>query len=1040
MTEDEEQTYDGRDSPEIPSPGTDRILLRRPSKMKLGNMLFHLYCETRESETLDETISTATQEVSAVPQDDPNLASWLDDLVNMFLCRHEETEGLDDLENAISNAKRAEPISTMANHDPERLPWLDDLGHMLFRRYVRTGDVDDLNVAISTTKEAKPTPTSTGNDHNRASWLNGFGVMLFSRYKLTGNTDDLEAALSNMSLAVSLTPQNDPGLLGLLNNTGTICSSLYEETGNLSYLETAVSYAEQAVSATPKNDPDLTKRLHNLGLRLLRRYERIGSLDDLNSAISMVEQAVSVTPEGHYERPSYLNSLGGLLLNRYDRTGNRSNLEAAILHTAQAVSITPNDHPDISMWKNSLGDRLFRRYQRTGGMHDLEAALLNTTQAISNTPESNPHLATCLNSRGNMLSSQYEETRNMDDLKAAISSMRKAVQITPKGHSNRARLLSNLGLFSFRQYEKTNDMDILDDALRTAKSAVDETPKNHPDLAKYLGNLGDVLFCRYEQTGNIEDRDSALNLFEESTKCPTAIPVVRVQAARRAIRILSDLSMWGRACELAQDAVKLLPSVCDRSLDRQDQHHAVLQTAGLASDACSLFVRTGRVSQALQQVEFGRGLILGYLIDNPSQPIDDVVEPRARDYLIHERTEAHRQLEDCLDRIRRHRGHERFLLEPTLDELLQCATEGPIIIVNVTSISSDAITVSSSGCKAINLPEITPSQVSVLAGAFGMSRSKDGYGETHVRDIKSEKDVTAKYSVGFLSWLWRVCVRPIFTELDIAPSAEPPRMWWIGTGVASSFPFHAAGLYSDRSREDTLSLTVPSYTPTIKSLVYARSCAARDSEKHGKASVLVVAMPETPGQNPLSGVIKESMAIQQALGDVFKVEYLEKPSAKEVMDRMRQSDIVHFACHGSSDRANPLDSHLLLQTTTLEGPSLDKLTVQAISEKRTLEKARIAYLSACSTAEVKDGQLVDEALHIVSAFQVAGFGHVIGSLWSADDETCIQVAKLFYEYLAQDGRRNATNRVIAEALRYATQEVRTGRDPILWAQYIHSGA
>uniref|UniRef100_L2G9W7 TPR domain-containing protein n=1 Tax=Colletotrichum fructicola (strain Nara gc5) TaxID=1213859 RepID=L2G9W7_COLFN len=952
----------------------------------------------------------------------------------------------------------------MANHDPERLPWLDDVGHMLFRRYVRTGDVDDLNVAITTTKEAQPTPTLTGNDHNRASWLNGFGGMLFSRYKLTGNTDDLEAALSNMSLAVSLTPQNDPGLLGLLNNTGTICSSLYEETGNLSYLETAVSYAEQAVSATPKNDPDLTKRLHNLGLRLLRRYERIGSLYDLNSAISMVEQAVSVIPEGHYERPSYLNSLGGLLLNRFDRTGNRGNLEAAILHTAQAVSITPSDHPDISMWKNSLGDRLFRRYQRTGGMHDLEAALLNTKQAISNTPESNPHLATCPNSRGNMLSSQYEKTRNMDDLKAAISSMRKAVQITPKGHSNRARLLSNLGLFLFRQYEKTNDMDILDDALRTAKSAVDETPKNHPDLAKYLSNLGDVLFCSYEQTGNIEDRDSALNLFEESTKCPTAVPVVRVQAARRAIRILLELPMWERACELAQDAVKLLPSVCDRSLDRQDQQHAVLQTAGLASDACSLFVRTGRVSQALQQVEFGRGLILGYLIDNrsdasalkkdhpdlaneferlqllASQPIDDVVEPRARDHLIHGRTEAHRQLEDCLDRIRRHRGHERFLLEPTLDELFQCATEGPIIIVNVTSISSDAIIVSSSGCKAINLPEITPSQVSVLAGAFGMSRSKDGYGEKHVRDIKSERDVTAKYSIGFLSWLWRVCVRPIFTELDIAPSAEPPRMWWIGTGVASSFPFHAAGLYSEGSREHTLSLIVPSYTPTIKSLVYARSCAARDSDKHAKASVLVVAMPETPGQNPLSGVIKESMAIQQALVDVFKVEYLEKPSAKEVMDRMRQADIVHFACHGSSDRANPSDSHLLLQTTTLEGPSLDKLTVQEISEKRTLEEARIAYLSACSTAEVKDGQFADEALHIVSAFQVAGFGHAIGSLWSADDETCIQVAKLFYEYLAQDGRRNATNRVIAEALRYATQKVRTGRDPILWVPYIHSGA
>jgi CHAT domain-containing protein len=53
--------------------------------------------------------------------------------------------------------------------------------------------------------------------------------------------------------------------------------------------------------------------------------------------------------------------------------------------------------------------------------------------------------------------------------------------------------------------------------------------------------------------------------------------------------------------------------------------------------------------------------------------------------------------------------------------------------------------------------------------------------------------------------------------------------------------------------------------------------------------------------------------------------------------------------------------------------------VHDVSELK-LERVRIAYLSACSTAENKAARLRDEVIHIVSGFQVAGFAHVIGYL------------------------------------------------------------
>jgi CHAT domain-containing protein len=39
--------------------------------------------------------------------------------------------------------------------------------------------------------------------------------------------------------------------------------------------------------------------------------------------------------------------------------------------------------------------------------------------------------------------------------------------------------------------------------------------------------------------------------------------------------------------------------------------------------------------------------------------------------------------------------------------------------------------------------------------------------------------------------------------------------------------------------------------------------------------------------------------------------------------------------------------------------------------------------------------------HVVSGFQVAGFPHVVGCLWPAGDEECVEVARLFYSSVLQ---------------------------------------
>jgi CHAT domain-containing protein len=203
-------------------------------------------------------------------------------------------------------------------------------------------------------------------------------------------------------------------------------------------------------------------------------------------------------------------------------------------------------------------------------------------------------------------------------------------------------------------------------------------------------------------------------------------------------------------------------------------------------------------------------------------------------------------------------------------------------------------------------------------------------------------------------------------------------------------------------------------------------------------------MPSTPGQPDLLGARRESQEIIKTAAESLTVEELEQPSTEEVLGKLRDhSGIVHFACHGYSDPSDPSQSHLLLQKRSEGGLVVDKLSVTDLLDTRAQGQTWIAYLSACSTANIKDEALADESLHITSGFLIAGFAHVIGSLWSADDDVCIRMATHFYTSLITKRATNTDiNRVVAQAVHDALLQIRReyAHDPSMWALYIHVGA
>ena len=202
--------------------------------------------------------------------------------------------------------------------------------------------------------------------------------------------------------------------------------------------------------------------------------------------------------------------------------------------------------------------------------------------------------------------------------------------------------------------------------------------------------------------------------------------------------------------------------------------------------------------------------------------------------------------------------------------------------------------------------------------------------------------------------------------------------------------------------------------------------------------MLIATMPTTPGESSLSGIIAEAEGIKHSLRDFCAVRTLERPTAERVLEVLPGYGIAHFTCHGVST-INLADSHLLLlkQSTSHEGittESVDELRVKDIAALK-LPAARLAYLSACSTAQSTSSKLADEVTHIVSSFHISGFVHVIGTLWPSQDVACQKMAVEFYSSLSK------TDDV---AVSYRTAIMRLMKEkpsqPMYWAPFIHFGA
>jgi hypothetical protein len=126
-----------------------------------------------------------------------------------------------------------------------------------------------------------------------------------------------------------------------------------------------------------------------------------------------------------------------------------------------------------------------------------------------------------------------------------------------------------------------------------------------------------------------------------------------------------------------------------------------------------------------------------------------------------------KRFDEVLQEIRSLDGFGNFLQGPSKPEILSLASEGSIVLFNVSVIGSDAIIITHFGIRSIQLLSLTEEALEEHAKCLSLidvqNLSKYSKSSTYVNEI--------------LEWLWDVAVNPILIELGFTQTPEEGESW-----------------------------------------------------------------------------------------------------------------------------------------------------------------------------------------------------------------------------------------------------------------------
>ncbi|KAI3318869.1 hypothetical protein HD806DRAFT_526048 [Xylariaceae sp. AK1471] len=574
-----------------------------------------------------------------------------------------------------------------------------------------------------------------------------------------------------------------------------------------------------------------------------------------------------------------------------------------------------------------------------------------------------------------------------------------------------------------------NSAGNLDEAVKALHEVLELSPDDHLKAAA-LELLSAVLSMREHITGSTYDTD------ESKWALQKALRLSKSQDPKTARRLLAlsvnllwkleyiILDRYQEAYEVGYKSVHLLSKMSTRSLSSIDKQRLLNQAGftNIGSNVAAVALLAGESPlAALNVLELGRGVVaasinemypdLGdlrkdhpFLADQFERVREELDGPTAPYFessrgSMSRRVELGKQFDAILNTIRQQIGFEKFLHPLGEGEVLNVAEKGPIVVINVSYFRYDAILIETHQVRVLPLPNLhTPYIEKRRTARGGLDKPKT------------------------LTWLWEVVAEPVldalgFTEPSLIPSIDGayPHVWWILTGGLASFPMHAAGRHRSGYNDSVMDRVMSSYSSSVRAIISGRRRKAAGTP----SQALLVAMRDAPGgiaQLPHARAEVDMLAPLCAAMGLRTIEPT-RHRTEDVLKQLLQCEIFHFAGHGHTSLEDPLASHLLLEDWKTE-----PLTVARVFDLNLRVRVPfLAYLSACSTGKLNQKDSGSESVHMISGFQLAGFRHVIGTLWEVNDELCVDIARITYEGMRDGGM---TDESVCKGLHMAILQLR----------------
>ncbi|WP_344358021.1 CHAT domain-containing protein [Streptomyces gobitricini] len=1063
----------------------------RPQDVRLLALAYQQRFELRgEPGDLDRAAETF-ERAALLPQEAETTAQSLGSLGEVLHLRHKIAVGhgtarpgaratesraggadgpAEDLRRATDAQRRA--LHVLPGGSDDRPGFLSNLASLRHSAYLFDGDVGALREALDLCRaalEAVP-PGSPG----RQVVLGNLAQMLRQWHEHTPGEPDRSEMLRIHRMALAECPHGHPDRAKLLAGLGVALRLVAEATDELVLLEESAATLREALTRFRPGAPERAMGMNSLGNTLHRLGQWTGDPALLDEAVATLRAALAEHAPGTDTYAGTLVNLAVTLRERALQTDDLTSLREAARLAREALHASQASPAAQVVRLGNLGVVLQSWHGATGDTAAADEAIDAARQALALAPAAGLPRADRLNHLANALRARFGATADVADLDEAVGLLEEAARQLPYGDPALALVLSNLGSARLTKHHATGAPGELEQAVSELGRAVWAVTERTSSHGTYLKGYGDALRAIHHRDGDPGVLRAAEDAYRQAAET-TALPAYeRVLAAWEWGAAAADGDRWDEALPGYELALELLPFAASGRLDRSDQERGLSRVRGLAAEAAACAVNAGRPERAVLLLEQGRGVLLSRTMAtrdglgrlrgaHPAlaerfarlrERLDaleaagaaDTAQGRRPADTTDLRHTLAAELERLVAEVRAQPGFADFLGAPAIEALLACADRGPVVLAYCSAYRSDALVLRDGGVLLVPLPGATPRAVGEQADRLERALADAA---DPVRDRAAQQTISE-----ILAWTWDHVTGPVLDRLGLygpTPAGGRHRLWWSPGGALASLPLHAAGHHGGTTGavpddgavpapaaagpgpRTVLDRVVSSYTPTVGALRYAR---ARAAAPRPRGALLAVALPDTPGARPLGGARREVEMLRGLLPT--EVLYGEQATFEQVMDALPRHPCVHFACHGVSEPADPSSGRLLVHDHRAR-----PLTVREIS-RLELPAARLAVLSACETAR-GGGELADEAIHITSAFQLAGYPNAVGTLWPVHDAVAVRVTRLLYRELCTDGAGGIPEldeTRTADALHQAVLRCRAAfrASPSLWAAHVHAGA